>query len=79
MRLVLGHGLILALLGVAVGLAGSLAGTRVLAGLLYDLTPTDPITFISLAALLVVVALVACFIPARRALRVDPMVALREG
>ncbi len=78
MRLVLGHGLLLAMLGVAAGIAGSLAGTRVLAGLLYDLTPTDPITFASLAVCLIVVALVACFIPARRAMRVDPMVALRH-
>jgi putative ABC transport system permease protein len=77
MRLVLRQGLTLSLLGVAAGVGVSLAGTRVLAGLLYGVAPTDPATFAAVALLLVGVALVACFIPARRAMRVDPVVALR--
>jgi putative ABC transport system permease protein len=78
MRLVLGQGLTLSLLGVAVGACVSLAGTRVLVGLLYGVTPTDFSTFVAAALLLIVVALVACFVPARRAMKVDPMVALRD-
>jgi putative ABC transport system permease protein len=78
LRLVLRQGLGLSLVGVAVGIAASLAGTRVLRGLLYGVAPTDPATFAAVALLLVTVALVACLIPARRALRVDPVVALRH-
>jgi len=77
LRLVLGQGLILAGAGVAAGLVLSLAATRTLAGLLYGVSPTDPSTFTALAALLIAVALAACLIPARRAAKVDPMVALR--
>ena len=77
MRLVLRQGLTLSLLGVAAGVGVSLAGTRVLAGLLYGVAPTDPATFAAVALLLIAVALAACFIPARRAMKVDPMVALR--
>ena len=77
MRLVLRQGLTLSLLGVAAGVCVSLAGTRVLTGLLYGVTPTDPVTFAAVALILVAVALAACFIPARRAMKVDPMVALR--
>ena len=69
--------LLLALVGVASGLAGSLALTRLLAGMLYGVTPTDPATFASVSLLLVAAALAACFFPARRATRVDPMIALR--
>jgi putative ABC transport system permease protein len=78
LRLVLRQGLGLSLVGVAVGIAASLAGTRVLRGLLYGVAPTDPATFAAVALLLVTVALVACLIPARRALRVNPVVALRH-
>jgi len=76
--LVLGQGLTLTLLGVVTGIAASLAGTRLLAGLLYGVRPTDPATFISVAFLLITIALLACLLPARRAMRVDPIVALRN-
>ena len=77
LRLVLGHGLGLTLAGVALGLAASFALTRYLRSLLLGVTSTDALTFSSVAILLCAVALFACFIPARRAMRVDPMVALR--
>ena len=77
MRQVLGHGLKLTLGGVAIGTAGALALTRLLSGLLYGVRPSDPVTFIVVSLLLTGVALVACYFPMRRAIRVDPMVALR--
>jgi putative ABC transport system permease protein len=77
LRLVLRQGLTLSLLGIAAGVAVSLVGTRVLAGFLYGVAPTDPATFAAVALVLVAVALVACLVPARRAMRVDPIVALR--
>ncbi|TMA72592.1 MAG: FtsX-like permease family protein [Deltaproteobacteria bacterium] len=76
-RMVVGSGLRLALAGVAVGLAGALAGTRVLASLVYRVSTTDPLTLASTAAVLVISALLASWIPARRATRVDPAVSLR--
>jgi putative ABC transport system permease protein len=76
--LVVRQGLILSLLGIALGLAGAFALTRVFSGLLFEVNATDPITFVSLPLLLVGVSLLACWIPARRATRVDPMVALRH-
>ncbi|MGB2900213.1 MAG: ABC transporter permease [Candidatus Acidiferrum sp.] len=77
LRLVLSHGTRLTLLGLALGIAAALAITRLLASLLFGISATDPLTFAGVAALLAFVALLACFIPARRATRVDPIVALR--
>ena len=77
MRLVLGEGLRMALAGVAIGLAGAWGLTRFMASLLYGVRPTDPLTFAAVPLFLVLVALLACYLPARRATRVDPMVALR--
>jgi putative ABC transport system permease protein len=79
LHMVLGQGLALALAGAAVGLAGALIVSHLMAGLLYGVSPSDPLTFISLTVVLVMVAFAACYIPARRAMRVDPIVALREG
>ena len=77
LRAVLTQGLKLILIGLAVGVAGALALTRVLASLLYDVTPTDALTLVSVSGVLMTVALVASYIPARRAARIDPMEALR--
>ncbi len=77
MRMVLRQGLGLAMVGAAVGLIGALIVSHLMAGLLYGVRPSDPLTFAAVAILLLAVALFACFIPARRAIRVDPMVALR--
>jgi ABC-type antimicrobial peptide transport system permease subunit len=77
MRLVLGEGMMVTLIGLIFGLASSLGLTRFLSSLLFGVTATDPLTFAGVAVLLAVVALAACYIPARRAVRVDPMLALR--
>ncbi len=77
LKLMIGNGMILALIGVALGLAGSLALTQLLAGLLFGVGATDSLTFVSVSAGLMVVALVACYLPARRATKVSPLVALR--
>jgi predicted permease len=77
LKMVVGQGLKLVLIGVAVGLAGALALSRLLTQFLYGVVPNDPATFIGVAVILTAVAVVACWIPARRATRVDPMVALR--
>jgi putative ABC transport system permease protein len=76
-RLVIGNGMSLALLGVAVGLAGSFALTRLMTSLLFGIAPNDLFTFVTVAAGLLLVALCACLVPARRATKVDPLVALR--
>ena len=77
LALVVGQGLKLALLGLALGMSAALAVTRYIASQLYGVTATDPLTFIGVAVLLAIVALLACWIPARRATKVDPIVALR--
>jgi putative ABC transport system permease protein len=77
LRLVVSQGLRLAALGILLGLSGALTLTRLMAGMIYGVSATDPVTFLSVAILLGLVAAAACYIPARRAMRVDPMVALR--
>ncbi|HEY6387202.1 MAG TPA: ABC transporter permease [Candidatus Acidoferrum sp.] len=78
MKLMLGNGLRLALIGTALGLAAAFGLARLMTRLLYGVSATDPLTFLGVATVLMVVAMVACYIPARRAMRVDPMVALRH-
>ncbi len=77
-RLVIGEGMKLVLIGALLGLGGALALTRLLKTLLFGVSATDPLTFIVIAALLIMVALLACWIPARRATKVDPLIALRH-
>ena len=77
LRLVVGQGLKWTLLGVGLGLAGALGLTRLMESLLFGVKATDPLTFVLVSALLIAVALLACYWPARRATRVDPMIALR--
>jgi len=79
MQMVLRQGLGLAMAGAAAGLVGGLIVSQAIGGLLYGVRPTDPLTFIAVTAVLTFVALAACFIPARRATRVDPMIALRAS
>jgi predicted permease len=78
LKMVIGQGIKLALIGVAIGLAGSLGLTRFLSGLLFGVEPGDPLTLVSVSALLIAVALIASYLPARQASKVDPLVALRE-
>jgi putative ABC transport system permease protein len=77
LKLVVGQGLILVVLGLAIGIAGAFALTWLIASLLFGVTTRDPITFVAVSVALALVALLACYIPARRAAKVDPMVALR--
>jgi predicted permease len=77
MNLFLAQGMLVILVGLTIGLGGSLGLTRFLSSLIYGVSATDPLTFVSVAVVLALVALVACHIPARRAMRVDPLVALR--
>jgi predicted permease len=78
LRMVLRQGLALAVAGAAVGLVCALIVSHLMAGLLYGVRPTDPLTFAGVALLLIAVALLACYIPARRAIRTDPLIALRH-
>jgi putative ABC transport system permease protein len=77
LRMVMGQGARLAALGVAMGILGAIALTRLMSSLLFGVTPTDPATFVAVVLLMVAVVLLACFVPAHRATKVDPMVALR--
>jgi len=77
-RLILKQGLTLTLIGVAAGVLGAIAAARVMSGLLYGVTATDPATFAAISLLLAMVALLACYLPARRAARVEPVAALRR-
>jgi len=77
LQMVLRQGLGLAIAGAGVGLVGALIVSHLMAGLLYGVRPTDPVTFAGVALLLIGVAVLACYLPARRAIRVDPLTALR--
>jgi putative ABC transport system permease protein len=77
LRLVVKQGMMLALGGVGIGLVAALAFSRLVSSLLFGVTATDPLTFVVIALLLTIVALIASYIPARRAARIDPMVSLR--
>jgi putative ABC transport system permease protein len=77
LRMILRQGLLSVAIGVALGAAGALALTRVIANQFYGVKPADPATFLAAAASVLVIACLACFIPARRAMRVDPIIALR--
>jgi putative ABC transport system permease protein len=78
LAMILRQGMTLVLVGLVVGLASALALTGMMKSLLFQVEPTDPITFAGVSAMLAVVALMACYVPARRALRIDPLSALRN-
>lgn len=78
LRLVLRHGMRLAAVGMALGFLGSLAATRLMTGMLFEVRPSDPITYAAVAVLLAAVVLAANYVPARRAAKLDPLVALRQ-
>ena len=78
LRMVLKDGARMTLAGIVLGLVGALGLTRLMGSMLYGIKPTDPLTFISVAALLAAIAMLACYVPARRAMKVDPMEALRH-
>jgi ABC-type antimicrobial peptide transport system permease subunit len=77
LKLILGRGVRLTAVGLGIGLAGAFALTRFMRNLLYDVSPGDPLTFLAVAVILTGFALMACYIPARRATSVDPLIALR--
>jgi len=79
LRLVLGDGLALTLAGLGIGGAGALALTRLMSGIVFGVSPSDPLTFAGVALLLVGVAALACYVPARRAAAVNPVESLRAG
>jgi putative ABC transport system permease protein len=78
LRLVVGHGMKVVATGLATGILGALAATRAMTTLLFEVRPSDPLTYGVIAALLAMVALAACYLPARRATAIDPLVALRH-
>jgi putative ABC transport system permease protein len=78
LKLVIGYGAILIVIGLSIGLLGARVLTHLMSGMLYEVSPTDPIIFTLVAMVLMSVALAACYLPARRATRIDPMVALRQ-
>ena len=78
LKLILGRGLLLVITGVGIGVVASFVLTRFIESLLFGVTPTDPLTFVMIVVLLGLIALLACLIPATRALRVDPIVVLRH-
>ena len=78
LMMVIGEGILLAFAGIAAGVMGAIALGRFVQSLLFEVKPTDPATFVGVAIALLVVAMAACYVPARRAMRVDPMVALRH-
>ena len=78
LKLVLGHGLKLTIIGAAIGVVGAFLATRAITSVLYGVSATDPLTFGFVSVLLIGVALVACYVPARRATKVDPLIALRN-
>ncbi|HEU0253503.1 MAG TPA: FtsX-like permease family protein, partial [Pyrinomonadaceae bacterium] len=77
LKLILTSGMSLVIIGLALGLAGALALTRLMTTLLFEVSPTDPITFVAVALCVIFATLLACYIPARRATKVDPLIALR--
>jgi putative ABC transport system permease protein len=77
MKLIFTNGMLLVIVGLTIGLAGALALTRLMTTLLFEVSPTDPITFGAVALCVILATLLACYIPARRAAKVDPLVALR--
>jgi ABC-type antimicrobial peptide transport system permease subunit len=77
LSMVIRQGITLTLIGVAIGIVAALGITRLISSVIFGVTPYDPLTFVAVAAILSIVALLACYIPARRAMRVDPIVALR--
>jgi putative ABC transport system permease protein len=78
LTMILGGGMKLAVAGVAIGVVGALAASRIVESMLFGVARTDPTTYAATTALLLMIAAAACYIPARRALRVDPIVALRQ-
>jgi putative ABC transport system permease protein len=75
--MVLRQGITLTLIGAAFGVVATLGATRLISSMIFGVSPDEPLTFVAVAAILSIVALLACYIPARRAMKVDPMVALR--
>jgi putative ABC transport system permease protein len=79
LKMTLGNGMKIVLIGIAIGMVAALAVTRIISNLLFDVVATDPITFVSMPLLLILVALIACYMPARRATKVTPIIALHEN